>query len=48
MFLNKRINQRFFEVDKSNNILNPAPGTVIDQHLVENAGDDIFDFYIIP
>jgi Piwi domain len=29
-------------------LLNPGPGTVLDMALVENQGDRLFDFFLIP
>ena len=28
--------------------MNPGPGTIVDTSLVENQGDRIYDFYLIP
>ena len=46
--MNKRIQHRLFERDNGHGYLNPGPGTVLDSALVENEGDRIFDFFLIP
>jgi aubergine-like protein len=47
IFVDKRINTRFFELD-GQNIVNPAPGTVVDTSLVEDYKESAYDFYLIP
>jgi hypothetical protein len=46
--VNKRITHRLFEKDNGNGYVNPGPGTVLDTGLVENQGDNTFDFFLIP
>ena len=47
IFVDRNISLRLFHKD-SGTYLNPGPGTVLDEGLVENQGDKIFDFYLIP
>ena len=47
IFVDKRINTRFFEMD-GQHIVNPAPGTVVDTSLVEENRTSAYDFYLIP
>ena len=54
IFLNKRINQRFFVKD-GNRLVNPPPGCIIDRGLVVQDGSEgagglgkPFDFFILP
>lgn len=45
--VNKRINQRMFVKD-SYDTKNPAPGVIIDSHLVENVDENKrFDFFLV-
>lgn len=45
--VDKKINSRFTEL-RNDEYQNPAPGTVVDQGLVENAfSKESFDFYLI-
>lgn len=45
--VNKKTSHRLFLKD-GDNILNPGPGTVLDSVLVDNDGEDLFDFFMIP
>jgi hypothetical protein len=47
-FVDKRITHRLFEKANGNGYVNPAPGTCIDTGLVENQGEEKFDFFLIP
>lgn len=38
---------RFFEKQNGHHI-NPGPGTLVDQGIVENDGSNYFDFYMVP
>ena len=47
--VNRNVQHRLFaEAGTAGTYLNPGSGFVIDQGLVEMAGDKIFDFYLIP
>jgi Piwi domain len=48
-FVNKRVRQRFFQIQGSDYI-NPPQGTYVDQGFVEqnDNGDGKFDFFLIP
>lgn len=49
IFVNKRINQRFFVEDRNGNLANPPAGTIIDSNVVQTEDSNIeFDFYLIP
>lgn len=45
--VDRNIQHRLFH-KTGHDCLNPGPGTVLDQALVENQGDNVFDFYLIP
>jgi hypothetical protein len=45
--VDKKINTRFAE-KYQDTYKNPAPGTVVDSGLVEEAGDLTYDFYMVP
>lgn len=48
VFVNKRVNTRLFEKDHDL-VMNVAPGTVVDEGIVEHFGNDSqFDFYMVP
>ena len=47
IFVNRNITHRLFYKDQAH-VINPGPGTVLDMGLVENQGDQIFDFFLIP
>ena len=49
IIVNKRVRQRFFEKTGSQ-ILNPPPGTYVDQGFVEQSEviDGKFDFFLVP
>lgn len=40
--------QRIFIKEQSGSFGNPLSGTVVDQVIVEEQGDSIFDFFLIP
>lgn len=42
--VNKRINQRFFNVDNPQRMQNPFPGTIVDKTVVAN---DTYDFFLV-
>ncbi len=46
--IDKKISHRLFDKDSQGNFKNPGPGTVLDTGLVENDGDVVFDFLMIP
>ena len=46
VFVDKKNSLRLFERNNGD-IFNPAPGTIVDQGIVENDGKDIFDFFMI-
>ena len=46
LFINKRITTRFFE-KSGGGVINPGPGTLVDQTIVQQDGDKIFDFYMV-
>nr|AEX87971.1 Otiwi9 [Sterkiella histriomuscorum] len=49
IFVNKRINQRFFVEDYQQNLQNPPPGCLIDSSVVESEDSNLeYDFYLIP
>lgn len=49
ILVNKNTTHRLFENGNGHGIyVNPGPGTVLDTGLVENSGDKLFDFYLIP
>ena len=45
--VDRNIQHRLFS-KPNGECLNPGPGTVVDTSLVENQGDKIYDFYLIP
>lgn len=47
VFVDKRISTRFFAAE-GQDIVNPAPGTVVDYGLVEETNENMYDFYLIP
>lgn len=46
VFVNKRVTTRLFE-RVNGDVINPGPGTVVDTGIVENDGNQTFDFYMI-
>lgn len=46
-FVDRNVSHRLFYKDNGH-VLNPGPGTVVDTALVENQGDQLFDFFMIP
>ena len=47
MFVDRNVSHRLFYKDNGD-VLNPGPGTVLDVALVEEQGDRLFDFFMIP
>ena len=45
--VDRNIQHRLF-AKQQQDCLNPGPGTVVDTALVENQGDNTYDFYLIP
>ena len=46
--VNRNVTHRLFQMNTSTACINPGPGTVVDTALVENQGDQMFDFFMIP
>lgn len=44
--INKKVTTRLFE-KINGDVINPAPGTVVDSGIVENDGNNTFDFFMI-
>jgi hypothetical protein len=48
VFINTKVTTRIFEkVNGSQVHCNPGPGTLVDQIIVENDSDKLFDFYMV-
>lgn len=46
MFVNKKVTTRLFE-QVNGEVINPAPGTLVDTGIVQDDGNTTFDFYMI-
>lgn len=46
VLVNKKVSTRLFE-KVNGDVINPAPGTVVDTAIVEQSGEGNFDFYMI-
>ena len=46
VLIDKKVSTRFFE-KVNGDVINPAPGTLVDQGIVEKDGNNLFDFYMI-
>ena len=44
ILVNKRVNQRLFNMDSGNKVSNPVPGTVVDSGIVPK---DSYDFFLV-
>lgn len=44
LLVNKRVNQRFFNAENPGRVVNPQPGTIIDNSVVAS---DTYDFFLI-
>ena len=44
VLVNKRVNQRFFNCENPNRLMNPQPGTIVDSSVV---APDTYDFFLI-
>lgn len=47
VFVDRNVSHRLF-YKNNGDVLNPGPGTVLDLALVEEQGDRLFDFFMIP
>ena len=47
ILIDRKISHRLF-YQGNQGLLNPGPGTILDISLVENQGDRLFDFFLIP
>ena len=47
VLLDTNMSLRLFETHSSNQVINPGPGTVVDQGIVAQDGSTLFDFYMI-
>nr|AEX87970.1 Otiwi8 [Sterkiella histriomuscorum] len=46
-FVDRNVSHRLF-YKANGDVMNPSPGTVLDSALVENQGDQTYDFFMIP
>lgn len=46
IFVDKKISTRLFE-KQNGHVINPGPGTLVDQGIVEEDGRNTFDFFMI-